>query len=74
MQAFSEFYKKDFDAAMKAFAEIDIHPEHVIGLYSTLVNDDVRARYFYPFGITELFGEQLESAIKALTNYLTAVC
>ena len=41
--AFSQFSKRHFETAMEAFAELDIDPPHVIGLYPELLPMEIRS-------------------------------
>ena len=45
----------------------------MIGLFTTLLSDEQRQKFSYPFPPIELFGQQLETAMTGLIGYLTAV-
>lgn len=72
IHGFHLFHKRSFEAAFTIFADTDIHPQQVIGLFTTLASDDIRAKYTYPFEPIELFKDQLEDALLALVAYLSA--
>eukprot|EP00039_Didymoeca_costata_P009001 m.119447 g.119447 ORF g.119447 m.119447 type:complete len:879 (+) comp14318_c0_seq1:145-2781(+) len=67
--AFAQFNKKDFEKAMKTFAELDIDPEHVIGLFPGLLPSEIGDRYEYPTAPPVLEGVELETALSDLVNY-----
>ena len=68
--AFSNFAKMHFDAAMKVFAELDIDPRHVIGLFPDLLPPEIRSKYEYPIPFP-VDDSGLKSALESLSTYLT---
>lgn len=69
--AFAQFAKRQFEAAMKTFSELEIDPTHIIGLYPGLLNAETRAKNNCPKAIPNLSGVELETALSYLVNYLT---
>mmetsp|Transcript_10447 Transcript_10447/g.26817 ORF Transcript_10447/g.26817 Transcript_10447/m.26817 type:complete len:994 (-) Transcript_10447:2337-5318(-) len=70
-QAFSQFSKRHFEAAMKTFSELDIDPTEVIGLYPGLLKPEVRKRFKAAMPTSNLEGSELETALNHLVNFLT---
>eukprot|EP00038_Savillea_parva_P002865 m.118520 g.118520 ORF g.118520 m.118520 type:complete len:956 (+) comp10983_c0_seq4:278-3145(+) len=70
-QAFSQFQRRHFEAAMKTFSELDIEPTQVIGLYPNLLKPEIRKKFKSTMPVTNLEGSELETALTHLVDFLT---
>ena len=68
---YSEFAKKHFETALQTFAELEMDPPLVIGLYTDLLPENMRGHFTYPVDLPQLREAERETATKALIEYLT---
>eukprot|EP00051_Salpingoeca_urceolata_P000045 m.32547 g.32547 ORF g.32547 m.32547 type:complete len:927 (-) comp10061_c0_seq2:69-2849(-) len=71
--AYTQFACKHFDRALRTFSELDIDPPQVIGLYPDLLPAELREHFTRKNRKQppQLDATELETAIKALIEYLT---
>ncbi|KAK7506799.1 hypothetical protein BaRGS_00001650, partial [Batillaria attramentaria] len=71
LYAFQLFCQHRFEESLKLFAKLGTDPSHVIGLYPNLLPQDYRNKLEYPEKVPELEGQEVESGLLALIEYLT---
>ena len=73
MHAFDLFCKKQYKEALALFLKLNTDPSQVIGLFPDLLPEDYRSKLEYPTKPPKLEGNDLETGLFCLIDYLLEV-